>query len=162
LVGVPRHSLLLASANTSITSMRSWLFLVIVCVLISLSAAAHVTLKWDEPSYLHTKINVGDTVTWITSDDKPHTITSSDNTNELDSAIITTYPSHSFSHTFTKTGTFHYTSKSNSTDMLGTIVVTQSDFFVWRSTLNFWPFFGSSISSLTSICHIIICLLETA
>eukprot|EP00026_Physarum_polycephalum_P016192 Phypoly_transcript_17051.p1 GENE.Phypoly_transcript_17051~~Phypoly_transcript_17051.p1 ORF type:complete len:135 (+),score=11.59 Phypoly_transcript_17051:179-583(+) len=108
--------------------MRGGLFLLIVLVLLSLTSAAHITLKWNEPSYLHTRIYVGDTVTWIASDNsKPHTITSTDNTNELDSEIISTYPSQSFSHTFTKPGIFHYSSKFNTTDMLGTIVVTQSD-----------------------------------
>lgn len=87
--------------------------------------AAQVTLKWDDPSNWYTKINVGDTVTWITSDGEPHTITSTDNSNELDSNVITSYPFNSFTHTFNKVGYFHYTSKAKPADMVGVIVVSR-------------------------------------
>jgi len=101
--------------------------LLVVLALVSLTSAAHITLKWDDPSYLYTRVNAGDTVTWVTQENRPHTITSTDDSHELDSDKITTYPSQSFSHTFTKVGNFHYTSKENPEGMLGTIVVSQID-----------------------------------
>lgn len=94
-------------------------------IFLRLVSAAHIQLKWNDPSNLHTRINMGDTVTWTTLDDEPHTITSTDNTNELNSEVLNTYSSRAFSHTFNKVGYFHYASKANPQDMLGTIYVSR-------------------------------------
>ncbi len=55
------------------------------------------------PSTINVK--VGDTIVWTNDDSVSHTVTS-DTGNELNSKILS--PSSSYSHTFTKAGTYNY------------------------------------------------------
>eukprot|EP01111_Echinosteliopsis_oligospora_P003217 TRINITY_DN15157_c0_g1_i1.p1 TRINITY_DN15157_c0_g1~~TRINITY_DN15157_c0_g1_i1.p1 ORF type:complete len:136 (+),score=13.37 TRINITY_DN15157_c0_g1_i1:97-504(+) len=102
--------------------------LTIFLILCSFSYAANIILDWNQPAFLHTRVNIGDTVTWRSEGHIKHTVTSTDHTHELDSDVISSYPSSSFSHTFTKAGNYHYTSKANNKEMLGTVIVSQDVF----------------------------------
>ena len=63
-------------------------------------------------------VKVGSTVTWTNKDDEPHTVVS--DTGEFKSGGIDT--NESFSHTFGKPGTYHFTCSIHPR-MVGTVVV---------------------------------------
>ena len=65
------------------------------------------------------RIKKGDTVVWTNRDSVKHTVTSNSGT-ELDSKLLNM--GESYSHTFTKTGTYQYHCRPHSS-MKGTIIV---------------------------------------
>jgi len=89
----------------------------------SSTAAQTVTVTWNVQGVvypLNTAIRVGDTVTWSTTDAKPHTVMSTDGTGELN---IASFTSSSRSHTFNTAGTFRYYCSIHSTTMIGAVEV---------------------------------------
>ncbi|OJW15360.1 MAG: hypothetical protein BGO48_11970 [Mucilaginibacter sp. 44-25] len=65
-------------------------------------------------------IKVGNNVTWTNEDTAPHTAT--DNGTEFDSGSLAT--SATFTHTFTKAGTYTYICKIHSSMAAATVVVS--------------------------------------
>ena len=90
--------------------MRSWapitvLMLVILSIAAAQKAQKHsVTIKGMAFSPSSVKVKVGDTVVWSNKDDQDHTVVAKDGS--FNSGNLK--PGDSFSHKFSKAGTFSY------------------------------------------------------
>jgi plastocyanin len=69
-------------------------------------------------------VKVGDTVTWTNQDSTSHTVTTSDGPEQFDSGSID--QGKTFTHTFTKAGTYKYHCTFHPSMPTATVIVTES------------------------------------
>jgi plastocyanin len=103
-------------------SMGALLCALAACVSLATPAAAVETARIEVKEFMFTPttltVSVGSQVTWVNKDDEPHTVVS--DTGVFRSGAIDT--DESFSFTFDKPGTYHFTCSIHPR-MVGTIVV---------------------------------------
>lgn len=90
----------------------------------SSNAVATNTVAIDNMAFAPASITVkkGTTVTWTNNDSVAHDVTQTDGKSELDSGVMTT--GQSYSYTFDSTGTFEYFCSLHP-NMVGTVTVTE-------------------------------------
>jgi plastocyanin len=103
-------------------SMSALLCAFAACVSLAASAAAAETGRIEVKEFMFTPttltVSAGSQVTWVNKDDEPHTVVS--DTGMFRSGAIDT--DESFSFTFDKPGTYHFTCSIHPR-MVGTIIV---------------------------------------